>query len=269
MKIIIMCVMVYSVQIFSQSYLNVHFNDGSNKNSALSDLQKITISATGEQVNFHLNDGTTATENIADIQKFTLDDFALGEPLPVELSSFTALVNGTSVILIWRTETEVGNYGFEVERKIQDARSETWLKLGFLEGHGNSNSPKNYSFEDENPPAGTVQYRLKQIDTDGQFIYSDIISVEVGIPSRFELKQNFPNPFNPTTNIVYNLPVDGFVTLKIYDVIGNEVDVLVNGNKKAGRYVIEFNAGNLSSGVYFYRINTGSYSASVKMMLLK
>ena len=266
MKTVIVCFILFSFPIYSQSYLNVHFNDGSYKNAALSDLQKITISGTGEQVDFHLNDGTTATENIADIQKFTLDDTPMGEPLPVELSYFTAMVNGPSVILNWRTETEVSNYGFEI---LRCAQYDDWVKIGLVEGHGNSNSPKNYSFEDENPPAGTVQYRLKQVDTDGQFTYSDIISVEVGIPSRFELKQNFPNPFNPTTNIVYNLPVDGFVTLKIYDVIGNEVETLVNENKKAGRYVIAFDGSNLTSGVYFCRINSGYYSASIKMMLVK
>lgn len=257
---------LFSVQIFSQSYLNVHFIDGTYNHSALSDLQKITISGTGEQVNFHLNDGTTPTKNIADIQKFTLDDIPLGDPLPVELSSFTAFVNGSSVLLRWRTETEVSNYGFEILRSVQN---EHWVKIGFIQGHGNSNSPKNYAFGDESPPNGTVQYRLKQIDTDGQFDYSDIISVEVGIPSKLELKQNFPNPFNPTTNIVYNLPVDGFVTLKIYDVIGNEVYVLVNEFKKAGGYVATFNGSILSSGVYFCRISSGNYSANIKMMLIK
>lgn len=117
-----------------------------------------------------------------------MDDFALGEPLPVELSSFSAFVNGTSVILNWSTETEVGNYGFDVERKRQDEKSETWVKIGFVEGHGNSNSPKNYKFEDASPPSGTLQYRLKQIDTDGKFAYSDVVNVEVGIPAKFELK---------------------------------------------------------------------------------
>jgi len=266
MKTFIVCFLFYSIQIFSQSYLNVHFNNSTYKNAALSDLQKITLSETGEQVNFHMNDGTTVPENIADIQKFTLDDFQLGEPLPVELSSFTAFVNGASVVLNWRTETEVGNYGFEI---LRCAQNDVWVELGFVEGHGNSNSPKNYTFEDESPPTGMVQYRLKQIDTDGKFAYSDVVRVEVGIPSKFELKQNYPNPFNPTTNIVYNLPVDGFVTLKIYDVIGNEVETIVNENKKAGRYVIAFNGSNIASGVYFCRISAGKYSTSIKMMLVK
>lgn len=268
MKTIITSFLLCSIQIFSQSYLNVHFNNSTYKYAALSDLQKITLSGTGEEINFHLND-VTITENIADIQKMTLDDTPQGEPLPVELSSFSAFVNSSSVMLNWRTETEVSNYGFDVERKMQDAKSERWVKLGFVEGHGNSNSPKNYSFKDESPPAGIVQYRLKQIDTDGQFAYSDVISVTVGIPEKFELKQNFPNPFNPATNIVYNLPADGFVTIKIYDVIGNEVDVLVNENKKAGRYVIAFNGSNLSSGIYLCRLSAGSFLSSIKMMLVK
>ena len=119
--------------------------------------------------------------------------------LPVELTSFTACVIGNAVKLSWETETEVNNYGFEVERsKKFDARSETWEKIGFVNGNGNSNSPKSYFYEDKNVTAGKYSYRLKQIDNDGQFEYSKTIEVNITLPAKFELSQNYPNPFNPT-----------------------------------------------------------------------
>ncbi len=250
--------------------MGISYNNGDPANSTdLSLLQKITFS--GTDITFLLTDNSTVSKAFSIIDKFTFSGTNGGNPLPVELISFTAELNGNIVTLFWITETEVENYGFDVERKMQYTKRENgeWKKIGFVEGHGNSNSPNEYSFADDNPSSGTIQYRLKQIDTDGKFAYSDIVSVEVSIPSKFELKQNFPNPFNPITNIVYNLPADGFVTIKIYDVIGNKVDILVNENKKADSYVVTFNGSNLSSGVYFCRINSGNYSASIKMMLIK
>ena len=130
--------------------------------------------------------------------------------LPVELSSFTASIVGQKILLMWRTETEVSNYGFEVERAVVNTKTKKqgveFSKIGFVEGNGNSNSPKNYSFTDEKPFGGSkFQSRLKQIDADGQSQYSDIVEVEV-VPAKFELSQNFPNPFNPTTTIGFGIP---------------------------------------------------------------
>ena len=130
------------------------------------------------------------------------------KPLPVELSSFSAIVLENSVKLNWRTETEVSNYGFEI--KLRDHTSTlhrlTGLELlGFVEGHGNSNSPKDYSFIDQNVSGGKYSYRLKQIDTDGKFEYSKVIEVDLGSPAKFELSQNYPNPFNPITTITFSL----------------------------------------------------------------
>ena len=270
MKILICWFLLFSIQIFSQSYLNILFYNGTYKNAPLSSLQKITLSASCEQINFYLGDGTTATENIADIRKMTLGNTPEGEPLPVELSSFTALLNGTSVLLIWRTETEVSNYGFDIERASSStAPIQDWEKIGFIEGYGNSNSPKDYSFTDT--PYGGIgfQYRLKQIDTDGKYQYSNVVSVEVGIPAQFDLKQNFPNHFNSTTHITYNLAADCFVTIKVYDIVGREIIALVNENKKAGNYLVPFDGSNFASGVYLCRINTDNYINTTKMILLK
>ena len=118
------------------------------------------------------------------------------------------------------------------------------------------------------------------MDYDGSYEYSDIVEVEVPAPNEFALLQNYPNPFNPTSTIVYNTPNAGLITLKVYDVLGNEIVTLVNEEKPAGSYEVEFNAqsaeGGLPSGVYFYRLqvypaNGGAqdFMRIKKMILLK
>jgi len=192
-------------------------------------------------------------------------------PLPVELSLFSAILKNGKVILNWRTETEVNNYGFEIERsKMSEVNSQTkWTKLGFVEGNGNSNSPKNYSFNDENVNAGKYTYRLKQIDTDGNIEYCKTIEVDLGSPEKFELIQNYPNPFNPTTTISFTLPESGNINLTVYNIIGEQVAQLFNGYKVAGIYTIDFNASELNSGIYIYKIEANGLTKSRKMMLVK
>jgi hypothetical protein len=211
------------------------------------------------------------------IEAFTIDN-----PLPAELVSFTAIVNNNEVLLKWITETEVDNYGFDVERADllnppQGGRRSGWSKIGFVEGHGNSNSPKEYSFIDKYLLGGTIfQYRLKQLDNDGKFEYSGIVDVII-IPTEFALYQNYPNPFNPTTTIKYQIPKLSFVTITVYDVLGNEIETLVSEQKPIGNYDVEFNAKGLASGIYFYRLQVedpsiGSESSFIetnKMVLMK
>lgn len=269
MKTLVCCFLIFSIELFSQSYLNIFCYNGTTTNAPLSSLQKITISSSGEQINYYLNDGTTVSGNIADIRKLILGTIPEGDPFPVELSSFTVLINGISVVLLWKTETEVSNYGFEIERNSNSNAVGLWDKIGFIEGFGNSNSPKNYSFTDINPPQGISYYRLKQIDNDGKYQYSNVLNIEFGIPLQYELKQNFPNPFNPTTHITYNLPADGIVTIKIYDISGSEVATLVNENKKAGIYSITFNGNNFASGIYLCKMTGSNYTKSIKMLMIK
>ena len=185
---------------------------------------------------------------------------------PVELNSFIAKVYNNQVTLNWITETEVNNYGFEVERKSDNA---IWKKIAFVEGHGNSNSPKEYSYTDNKPIGGSkFQYRLKQIDNDGQFEYSNVVEVEL-VPIKYALYQNFPNPFNPVTNIRYQLPNKSKVVMKIYNILGSEVMELLSEQKESGVYETEFDAKALSSGTYFYRMTAGSFIETKKMILLK
>jgi hypothetical protein len=192
-------------------------------------------------------------------------------PIPVELSMLKAEFKMNSVKLIWKTATEVKNYGFEIQRLVISGKCTEFEKIGFVEGYGNSNSPKDYSFTDENVPCGKVQYRLKQIDTDGKYEYSKTIEIEIqAIIKEFSLFQNYPNPFNPVTTIKYSLPVSGSVTIKIYDVLGNEITTLINNViKEPGYHSLEFNAKLLPSGIYFYKLTTNGFSFTRKLMLLK
>jgi len=194
-------------------------------------------------------------------------EFCIDGPLPVEMTSFSANVSNNLAQLNWETATEVNNYGFEIQKS---ADIKLWDNIGFVEGHGNSNSPKYYSFTDNSTNiSGTYSYRLKQVDIDGSFDYSDIVEITVSAPLNFNLNQNYPNPFNPTTTINYSIPEDGFVTLSIYDVLGNEVAQIENGNKVAGSYSNSFDASKLTSGLYFYTIRVGNFVETKKMILMK
>jgi hypothetical protein len=206
----------------------------------------------------------------------SFSDFAIGgdnnNQLPVELSSFTSSVNGKNVVLNWSTSTEENNSGFNVERRANG--TETWVNAGFVAGNGNSNTIKNYSFEDRNLSSGGYHYRLKQVDFNGNYKYYDLANeVTVGIPSKFALSQNYPNPFNPSTKINYEIPFDSKVSIKIFDITGREVASLVNNVQLAGYYTVDFNASALSSGVYFYQITADggsqSFAKTLKMMLVK
>lgn len=188
-------------------------------------------------------------------------------PLPVELISFTSKLLNDKVQLNWITKTEVNNYGFNVERRINEG---DWDKIGFVEGHGNSNSPKNYNFTDNNlfSSGSNFQYRLKQIDNDGRFEYSDVVEVEM-IPAQYELSQNYPNPFNPSTTIRFSLPKETQLKINIYNMLGELVQTLVEGNYQAGYHKVSFNASSLPSGAYIYRIESSEYTQVRKMILVK
>jgi hypothetical protein len=205
----------------------------------------------------------------------TFDDLGQYEGiLPVELTTFAGRVIGKSVMLNWETATELNNYGFEVERMIlKQVQNDNavWEKIGFVAGNGNSSSNKYYNFVDKDIQSGKYLYRLKQIDNDGTFEYSNAVEIEIGNPNKFVLSPNYPNPFNPSTVISYQLPVNGFVSLKVFDVLGNEIATLVNEEKVAGSYNVQFkiNSVQFGSGVYFYRLQSGDFVESRKMVILK
>jgi hypothetical protein len=189
--------------------------------------------------------------------------------LPVELTSFIATSSNSTATLAWKTATEVNNAGFDIERR--PASTQQWTKIGSVTGAGTSNAPHNYSYTDNVGTAGTYSYRLKQIDHDGAFVYSQEVEVAVGgVPNVFALGQNYPDPFNPSTMIQFTVPSDGKATLKVYNVIGQEVATLFNDEAAAGVvHQVQFNASNLASGMYFSRLEFDGKMQVRKMMLLK
>ncbi|MCH7965751.1 MAG: hypothetical protein IH852_17645 [Bacteroidetes bacterium] len=158
-------------------------------------------------------------------------------PFPVELSLFNAFLIEDKVALNWRTETEINNYGFEIERAIDI--NDNWITIAFVDGNGNSNSTKYYDYLDYDiNKAGKYYYRLKQIDNDGTFEYSDVITVQVTTPNMFYLGQNYPNPFNPTTRIDFSLPERQMVSLRVYNTLGKLVSELVDEIREPGSYSV-------------------------------
>jgi hypothetical protein len=192
-------------------------------------------------------------------------------PLPVELVSFTGKSTDSEVLLKWKTASETNNYGFDIERRAENA---DWQKIDFLPGSGTANAPREYSYTDKNALMGNMQYRLKQIDAAGTSTYSDVVEVAVAAPAIYQLLQNSPNPFNPSTSIRYRLPQAEFVSIGVYDLLGREVTSLVNDYKQPGAYIAEWNGRDsrgamVSSGVYIYRLTAGKFIETKKMNLMK
>ncbi|MBE0570664.1 MAG: T9SS type A sorting domain-containing protein [Ignavibacteriaceae bacterium] len=237
-------------------------------------------------------DATVAPESTYTYRVFAYNQYGqngsntatIAVPVPVELISFTAEVDGNVVTLFWQTATETNNSGFEIERAPSKStpKGETsgWQRIGFVEGKGTTTEIQSYSFTDK-PEPGKYKYRLKQIDFGGTFAYSPEVEAEVKAPNVFSLERNYPNPFNPSTKIKYSIPDVALrqaqsailVTLKVYDILGNEVATLVNGEQTAGAYEVEFLTSSgirqLVSGIYFYQLKAGSFIETKKMMLLK
>jgi hypothetical protein len=203
-------------------------------------------------------------------------------PTPVELISFSGKVIEGKVLLSWKTATEVNNYGFEIERNIPVYDNETggviiknkvkfdkWELIGFVNGYGNSNSTKEYSFVDGKAFGNAYVYRLKQIDTDGTFEYSNLITLNLKSPSKLALDQNYPNPFNPATKLNFEIAQNGFTNLTIYNILGAEIKTLVNEYLEKGIYSYIFNAGDLPAGTYIYSLKSGNNTITKKMNLIK
>lgn len=186
---------------------------------------------------------------------------------PVELSAFTSTVINKDVKLNWSTSEELNNAGFDIERSTVNGE---WSKIGNVAGNGTTSDPKNYEFTDRNLNSGKYNYRLKQIDFNGNFHYYNLSEeIIIGIPDKFSLSQNYPNPFNPTTKIDFALPKDANVKITVFDNSGKLVSEITNGFRTAGYHSVEFNAANIASGVYFYKLETNGFSKVMKMTVIK
>jgi hypothetical protein len=196
---------------------------------------------------------------------FAIVRFRGEDVVPVELSSFTAAASNNSVNLNWTTQSETNNKGFEVQRK----GNESWITLGYVDGAGTTTEQQNYIYTDVNVSSGTHYYRLKQLDYDGSFEYSNEVEVDVIVPQVLTLHQNYPNPFNPSTVISFSLPQQSFVTLKILNLLGEEVATPLASELNEGIHSVNFDGTNLSSGIYIYRLTAGNKTLSSKMLLTK
>jgi hypothetical protein len=211
-----------------------------------------------------------ASKSVADLIYTAWIDAGSPDPngtTPVELTSFTANTSMGKVTLSWRTATETNNRGFEIQRKADD---NSWIVLSFTNGNGTTTNVNNYSYIDNTSGlnANKLSYRLRQVDFNGQSQYSPIVLVDNLIPDNYKVSQNFPNPFNPSTIIKYQIPQNSFVSLKVYNSLGQEAATLVNGMVNAGSYEVQLNSSNLSSGVYYYVIKAGENFIQTKKMIL-
>jgi len=191
--------------------------------------------------------------------------------IPIELSSFSAIVVSDKINLMWTTLSETNNSGFQIERSPD---GENFVSIAFVEGHGTSTIERNYQYIDDEVNAGVYYYRLRQIDFNGSYEYSDAVKVVIGVPDKFYLSQNYPNPFNPETEIKYQLPAASSVNIKVYNIIGQEIKTLFSGHQSAGYYSVKWNGTNnqgmkVASGIYIYKMEAGSFIDIKKIVFLQ
>lgn len=252
----------------TQNSYDPAFTAGADGAVAILGSSPVTINA-GQSVEFYygISYGTSQANCLSAMAECQQKYFTI---VPVELTSFTAKLNGNKVSLDWVTASELNNWGFEIQRRSND--NPDWITVGYREGVGTTSENQNYSFVDNisGVTSEKLYYRLKQVDFGGAATYYDEIEVvNAFAPDQFTLDQNFPNPFNPSTRISFGLPERSNITLKVFNLMGEEVAVLANGLYESGTYSIDFNAIGLVSGVYIYSLQTESNLLSGKMTLMK
>ncbi len=230
----------------------------------------LTVNNSGSlsQINaIGLRQGSSTTSVQCVIDGIRIDTSWSNAPLPVELTMFTAKYLNSGVILNWQTATEINNNKFVIERSINEGEYEA---IAEVPGYGNSNSIKDYTYTDKQTKLkGNYCYRLKQVDNDGTYKYSQVVNVTVGNLDNYELAQNYPNPFNPTTNINFTMPKAGSVKITLFNSLGEEVQTIFNGVKEAGFHTVQFNASGLPSGIYFYQMTSEGFTQTKKMIIAK
>jgi len=257
-------IMFDSLYLYTGGHLLIEIRQTGTGSSRSVDALSTTTSGYGTLFSACWGNGFTA--NSGSQGNFSIVRLTADDPIPVELTSFSASAAGNNVILEWATATELNNLGFDVERSTPESVFEA---VGFVAGSGSTTEERNYSFTDSNTPGGSYLYRLKQIDFDGSFEYSDVVEVDVITPSVYSLEQNYPNPFNPSTSINYSIGEPGIVKLALYNLLGQEVKLLVNEFKETGPHTITFDASSLTSGSYFYTLEISHFKQTKKMVLAK
>jgi hypothetical protein len=257
-------IMFDSLYLYTGGHLLIELRLTGTGSSQSNDAIGTTTTGYGTQFSACWGNGFTA--NSGSQGNFAVVRLTTDDPVPVELTSFTASVNSNNVLLEWTTATEINNYGFEVERKAENSEYEM---VGFVTGSGTTTETRSYVFTDATVPEGKYLYRLKQTDFDGSFNYCNEVEVEVIAPAIFALDQNYPNPFNPSTNINFSIAEASVVKIAVYNLLGQEVAELVNEFKAAGLHTVNFDASEFPSGAYFYSIETPQFRQTRKMLLTK
>ena len=253
-----------SVYVYTGGHLLIELHQSGSSTSRSVDA--LSTTTTGYGTLFRACWGSGFTANSGFQANFSIVRISADVPVPVELTSFIATASGSNVILQWQTATETNNYGFEVQRRSAESEYEA---LGFVAGSGTTTEPRSYFFTDSKIPNGQYFYRLKQMDYNGTFSFSDEIATEVNAPAEYALEQNYPNPFNPTTNINFSLAEAGVVKLAVYNLLGQKVAVILDESRDAGSHSVTFDASELPSGAYFYTIETAQFKQTKKMLLAK
>jgi hypothetical protein len=218
-----------------------------------------------------VNSAVLTTSTLSVNQTFIGSD---NGPLPVQLARFTGRVTAQGHIrLDWRTLTETNNYGFYVQKSLNQSTYRTVSEL--IPGHGTTTEPHDYNWTDVNPEAGRWWYRLKQVDLDGMEHFSEAIlptgATSVGerpLPKEFGLSQNFPNPFNPSTQIEFGVPTQSHVKIEVFNLLGQRLVTLVDNVLQPGYHVATFDGAAISSGLYFYRMTAEGNVRFLKKMIL-
>ncbi|HEY3294983.1 MAG TPA: T9SS type A sorting domain-containing protein [bacterium] len=199
---------------------------------------------------------------LGEVEDYLLCDVMLN----VSLADFDAIGGDNAVTLNWTTASEALNDHFEIMRD--------GVSISEVPTKGNDATGHTYAFIDVHAANGTAySYALMAVDVNGgrQELHTAAATpiAGAGAVTDYALNQNYPNPFNPSTSISFDLKEEGFTTLRVYNMVGQEVATLVNSSLPQGRHTVNFDAASLPSGLYVYRVEANGYSAVRKMLLLK
>ena len=200
--------------------------------------------------------------------------------LPVELGKFEAEVTGNDIVLNWVTESEIENLGFEIYSSSTENGNFNLLSSfktnPYLIGQGNSTIKHTYSYTVKDPENGTYWFKLADITMNDEKTFHEPISITINTktPQGFQLDPNYPNPFNPTTKISYQVSKERFIDVTVYNLQGQIVSKLVSKKQSPGVYnidwtAIDINGNKMSSGIYILRLSSGNDVKSRKIMLIR
>jgi len=258
--------------VFAQDFISLDI-DSKMIQENLDDIQQISFNEGMDIINVEMLNGNNSSYSLDDIEivyfNYILD---ISDPKPLEFREFYAKMKDENVEVLWKTGTEINIDRYEIQRKHAD--SEIWEKIKILSAdERNKTFSGLYKFIDVDINGYIdLQYQIKQIDNEGNSKMSSVVQVYKDEPvtiTQFKLYKNYPNPFNPFTNISYEIPKANVTKLIVYDLLGSEIEILFNMYQVPGKYNVVFDGRNVSSGVYICKLESGTNTGIIKMVLLK